>query len=198
MQATPNVRATFVVSMTCSFECYPASVLHEGSVFKPLPQTSLGGATPVHGSSLTEVVMESEAKIQAFLLLGKNLKGRSCAEFIAKATSEPGLYNFGELWDLPGVQDVRCSRLHVARTPAPQLIKSFSLRAAEGRRVCQSHSAAGALLLWHMVRLQRYLLHQPHASSGWHAQPDPSVLSLPAVKPTRLASRSSTPASRPS
>jgi COP9 signalosome complex subunit 7 len=70
--------------------------------------------------------MENDAKIQAFLLLGKNVKGRSCAELIAKATSEPGLYNFGELWDLPGVQDVGCGPLHAVSPLAHQLIKALS------------------------------------------------------------------------
>jgi len=55
--------------------------------------------------------MDSESKIQQFLLLGKNARGRSCAEIIAKATSEPGLFAFGELLDMPNVQELRGSDL---------------------------------------------------------------------------------------
>lgn len=51
--------------------------------------------------------MDAEAKLQQYLLLGKSAKGRSICELIAKATAEPGLFTFGELLDLPSVQEVR-------------------------------------------------------------------------------------------
>jgi COP9 signalosome complex subunit 7 len=51
--------------------------------------------------------MDSEGKIQQFLLLGKSARGRSCVEIITKATSEPGIFAFGELLELPNVQEVR-------------------------------------------------------------------------------------------
>lgn len=52
--------------------------------------------------------MDVDAKLQQYLLLGKAAKGRGVAELIAKATAEPGLFTFGELLDLPSVQEV-CS-----------------------------------------------------------------------------------------
>jgi hypothetical protein len=53
--------------------------------------------------------MDAEAKLQQYLLLGKSAKGRSMCELITKATAEPGLFTFGELLDLPTVQEVRAS-----------------------------------------------------------------------------------------
>lgn len=50
--------------------------------------------------------MDADAKLQQFLLLGKSAKGRSMCELITKATAEPGLFTFGELLDLPTVQEV--------------------------------------------------------------------------------------------
>lgn len=48
------------------------------------------------------------SKIQQFLLLGKSTRGgRAVAELINSATAEPGLFTFGELLDLPAVQEVR-------------------------------------------------------------------------------------------
>jgi COP9 signalosome complex subunit 7 len=50
--------------------------------------------------------MESEAKIQQYLLLGKGAKGRAAVDMIHKATSEPGLYAFGEILDLESIKQV--------------------------------------------------------------------------------------------
>jgi COP9 signalosome complex subunit 7 len=50
--------------------------------------------------------MDSDAKLQQYLLLGKSAKGRTLCELILKATAEPGLFSFGELLDLPSVQEV--------------------------------------------------------------------------------------------
>ncbi|WIA42053.1 hypothetical protein OEZ86_009341 [Tetradesmus obliquus] len=51
--------------------------------------------------------MDTEAKLQQYLLLGKSAKGRSMCELITKATAEPGLFTFGELLDLPNVQELQ-------------------------------------------------------------------------------------------
>jgi hypothetical protein len=51
--------------------------------------------------------MAPESKIEQYLLLAKGARGRATGELIAKATSEPGLFAFGELLDLPSVQEVR-------------------------------------------------------------------------------------------
>ncbi|KAF6263762.1 hypothetical protein COO60DRAFT_1488339 [Scenedesmus sp. NREL 46B-D3] len=51
--------------------------------------------------------MDAEAKLQQYLLLGKSAKGRSICELITKATAEPSLFTFGELLDLPSVQELQ-------------------------------------------------------------------------------------------
>lgn len=51
--------------------------------------------------------MEADPKLQPYLLLAKGARGRALADLIVKATSEPGLFAFAELLDLPQVQEVR-------------------------------------------------------------------------------------------
>ncbi|KAK9820336.1 hypothetical protein WJX72_009146 [[Myrmecia] bisecta] len=53
--------------------------------------------------------MESEAKLEQFLLLAKRAKGLALSKIIEKATSEPGVFTFGELLDLPSVKELRGS-----------------------------------------------------------------------------------------
>jgi hypothetical protein len=43
---------------------------------------------------------------QQFLILGKSARGRALAELINRATAEPGIFTFGELLNLPNVQEV--------------------------------------------------------------------------------------------
>ena len=50
--------------------------------------------------------MESDSKIQQYLLLGKSARGRALCELINKATAEPGLFAFGELLDVPNIAEV--------------------------------------------------------------------------------------------
>lgn len=50
--------------------------------------------------------MDSDIKIQQYLLLAKGARGRALGELIATATAEPGLFAFGELLDEAGVQEV--------------------------------------------------------------------------------------------
>ena len=50
--------------------------------------------------------MDQAAKLEPFLLLAKNAKGKSAAEVINKATEEPGIYGFGELLDVNGIKEV--------------------------------------------------------------------------------------------
>jgi COP9 signalosome complex subunit 7 len=45
-------------------------------------------------------------KMAQYLLLAKSARGRALAEIIMKATAEPSVFAFGELWDLPNVQEV--------------------------------------------------------------------------------------------
>eukprot|EP00879_Flechtneria_rotunda_P033521 GHRR01037136.1.p1 GENE.GHRR01037136.1~~GHRR01037136.1.p1 ORF type:complete len:168 (+),score=22.75 GHRR01037136.1:171-674(+) len=51
--------------------------------------------------------MDGDIKLQQYLLLGKTAKGRSMCELITKATAEPGLFAFGELLDLPNIQELQ-------------------------------------------------------------------------------------------
>ncbi|KAF8059698.1 csn7 [Scenedesmus sp. PABB004] len=57
-----------------------------------------------------------EGKLQQFLLLGKAAKGRAMCELITRATAEPGLFTFGELLDLPGVQELSGSEFAAFRS----------------------------------------------------------------------------------
>ena len=50
--------------------------------------------------------MESEAQLEQFCILAKSTKGRAIADFIQKATSQPGIFTFGELLDVPSVKEV--------------------------------------------------------------------------------------------
>ena len=47
-----------------------------------------------------------ESKIQQYVLLAKGARGRGLLDLISKATSEPGLFTFGELLDVPTIADV--------------------------------------------------------------------------------------------
>jgi hypothetical protein len=47
-----------------------------------------------------------EQAIQQFILLGKNLKGKTAAQLISQAVSHPFTYVFGEILDLEGIRGV--------------------------------------------------------------------------------------------
>ena len=47
------------------------------------------------------------AKLEPFLLMSKAAKGAAAAKLIEDATSAPGVYVFGELLELPNIQEVR-------------------------------------------------------------------------------------------
>ena len=49
---------------------------------------------------------DNESKVEAFLLLAKNARGLALVDLIGKCTAEPGLFTFGEILSLPGVQEV--------------------------------------------------------------------------------------------
>ena len=50
--------------------------------------------------------MSGETRLEQFLLLAKRSKGLATAKAIQQATEEPSLFVFGELLDLPSVQEV--------------------------------------------------------------------------------------------
>ena len=45
-------------------------------------------------------------KMEQFVLLAKSARGRAAAELVAQATSEPGIFTYSELLDLPSIADV--------------------------------------------------------------------------------------------
>ena len=51
--------------------------------------------------------MDSSSKIEQYVLLAKGARGRGLTELITRATSEPGVFGFGELLDVPSVKEVR-------------------------------------------------------------------------------------------
>ena len=58
--------------------------------------------------------MESEAQLEQFCLLAKSTKGRATAELIQRATSQPGIFTFGELLDMPSVKEVNGLQLQTS------------------------------------------------------------------------------------
>lgn len=58
--------------------------------------------------------MENGDKVEQYLLLAKNARGLALADLVAKCTAEPGLFTFGEILALPGVQEVRRAGAGVA------------------------------------------------------------------------------------
>ena len=55
-----------------------------------------------------------ESAIQQFVLLGKNLKGRTAASLVSQAVSHPQTYVFGELLDLEGIKGLKGSEFQQA------------------------------------------------------------------------------------
>lgn len=51
--------------------------------------------------------MDQDAKIQSYALLAKGLKGRAVVEVITRATSDPAVFGFGELLDIPSVCELQ-------------------------------------------------------------------------------------------
>lgn len=59
--------------------------------------------------------------IEEVLLLAKGARGKSLCDLIVKATSDPGIYEFGELVELPAAKEVSFPALFsrvLLRTPA--------------------------------------------------------------------------------
>jgi len=56
--------------------------------------------------------MDQAAKLEPFLLLSKNARGRAAADLVQKATAEPGVFAFGELLEIPGIKQVMRISIH--------------------------------------------------------------------------------------
>lgn len=69
--------------------------------------------------------MDNGAKVEQFVLLAKNARGLALVDLIGKATAEPGLFTFGEILSLPGVQEVRWAE---RRGPGPALLAVLPAR----------------------------------------------------------------------
>jgi len=52
------------------------------------------------------------SKLEPYLLMGKGMKGAAAAKLIQDATSAPGVFVFGELFQLPGVHELAKSEQH--------------------------------------------------------------------------------------
>ena len=48
----------------------------------------------------------AESKLEEYCLVAKGSKGRTLADVVARATSDPVLFAFGELLAVPSVQQV--------------------------------------------------------------------------------------------
>ena len=51
--------------------------------------------------------MSGEARLEQFVQLAKGARGLALLKLVQQATEEPGLFVFGELLELPQVQEVR-------------------------------------------------------------------------------------------
>mmetsp|Transcript_39123 Transcript_39123/g.74971 ORF Transcript_39123/g.74971 Transcript_39123/m.74971 type:complete len:259 (+) Transcript_39123:288-1064(+) len=45
--------------------------------------------------------------LEQFCLLAKNARGRACVQIILEATASPGLFAYGELLDMPNIQELK-------------------------------------------------------------------------------------------
>lgn len=52
--------------------------------------------------------MDSDSKIEQYVLLAKGARGLALQDLVQKVTTEPGIFAFGELLSLPNVKEVRC------------------------------------------------------------------------------------------
>ena len=54
--------------------------------------------------------MDSESKLEQFILLSKGARGPALAKLIENVTGEAGIFSFGALLDVPSVREARsCS-----------------------------------------------------------------------------------------
>jgi COP9 signalosome complex subunit 7 len=68
-------------------------------------------------------VSKFTARLEPFLLMGKSAKGAAAAKLVQDATASPGVFVFGELLELEGVQELQRSENH---TKVYELIKLFA------------------------------------------------------------------------
>ena len=56
-------------------------------------------------------------ELKSFLLLAKTAKGAACVALVKQVLDSPSIFVFGELLDMPNVQEVRAPRAHL-RAPS--------------------------------------------------------------------------------
>lgn len=54
-----------------------------------------------------DIASNAAAKLEPFVLMSKSTKGAAAAKLIADATAAPGVFVFGELLEMPNIQEVR-------------------------------------------------------------------------------------------
>lgn len=96
------------------------------------------------------------SKLEPYLLLAKAAKGRAAAELINRATSDPGLFVFGELLEAAGIKEV-CGHTQIAAQKATQQRtgRKWPLPFAAAAVGLEVARPSTAFLLRHVVRLQR-------------------------------------------
>ena len=73
--------------------------------------------------------MEQSSKLEPYLLLVKNARGKAAADLIHRAISEPGVFAFSELTQFQGIKEVhnfsfRMLSVHVVIDPVQSPSKS--------------------------------------------------------------------------
>ena len=89
----------------------PPRALHASAAGAGSGATRLARATTDGRVSLVRLRargrdMEAADELKPFLLLAKTAKGAACAALIQQVLDHPNVYVFGELLDMPSVQEV--------------------------------------------------------------------------------------------
>ncbi len=116
-----------------------------------------------------EIGTQHVAKLEPFLLMSKAAKGAAAAKLIQDATSAPGVFVFGELLDLPNIQEVRTEE-HGAMYHLNVLLRCSWLRMKHTRGSTRCFSCS------HTRRMQTTsvsslpLVHHGHRLYAYRAQ----------------------------
>lgn len=129
--------------------------------------------------------MDQEVKIQQYVLLAKGARGRGVTEVIARATSDPSVFGFGELLDVQSTKEVRreSRKLHLVTTAildcvwgnkvfhdAPPFLSLRALRRVAVRRKTKLISACSAFFCV-CARLTAEVPCLSPTSPPWNAAP---------------------------
>ena len=99
----------------------------------------------------------SDAKLEEYCLVAKGSKGRTVADVIQRATSDPVLFAFGELLSLPSVQQVKHLRvLGNYKSGNDCSIHTVCLLTAARHRSSFQFQNTTAICLWDLGYLSRF------------------------------------------